>query len=238
MKKLLLTLFVLIFGLAAYAKPNYSYTLSPAPSSAYSGTYVNEEITTPISQIGVSSSFFEQDEVEKGLEIAWNQWHANVRNKVLSTSRIPKRSVVYLFYNVDKYKNISDIVIVYAQEKCFIKGDTAYLKANSPFYAYVQGSHKYYKLTLPQQSKTGTSSMTSALKNAQATEVSLYSIPDFTYFAQITTTLRKLNLDKVLTYPVGSKRSIVKVSQGITNIDWIKGKDKYKASEFNDIERQ
>ncbi len=138
MKKIILTLLILTIGSSAFAKPNYSYTFEPiqAPSK-YSGTYIDEEMNIPVSQIGLPEQYTQPQVEEKGLEIEWNEWHAKVRNYVVEHKHdnIPSEylladawitdrnsSVFFLIYTVHKTGKITDIILLnfnktYLEEK-------------------------------------------------------------------------------------------------------------------------
>lgn len=127
MKKFFATL-LLISCLPCFAKPNYSYTIEPIQQpSKYSGTYIDEEMDIPISQIGLPEQYTQPQVEEKGLEIEWNEWHAKVRNYVvenkyknipaeylLSENWISDRNaaVFFLIYTVHKTGKISDVILL------------------------------------------------------------------------------------------------------------------------------
>ena len=128
MKKIILTLLILTIGSSAFAKPNYSYTFEPiqAPSK-YSGTYIDEEMNIPVSQIGLPEQYTQPQVEEKGLEIEWNEWHAKVRNYIVEHKHdnIPSEylladawitdrnsSVFFLIYTVHKTGKITDIILL------------------------------------------------------------------------------------------------------------------------------
>ena len=121
MKKIILTLLISSISLTSYAKPNYSYTINQTPTQTQyntQGVYVNEEITTPISQIGVPEHYLQPQVEEKGLEIEWNEWHANLRNYVMKKqffSNIPnifRNNALYsIVYTVHKNGQVSDVIV-------------------------------------------------------------------------------------------------------------------------------
>ena len=75
------------------------------------------------------------------------------------------------------------------------------------------------------------------LKQAKYTETKIYSIVDFATFQENIYILRKQSNSSYLTFPKKSKRNTVKVSQGMTNINWLRG-GQHKSTDFNDIEKQ
>lgn len=128
MKRFIVTILLLALGLPTFAKPNYSYTIEPAQTqSNYQGTYVDEELDVPISQIGLPQQYMQSQAEEKGLEVEWNQWHANVRNYVNKNryNNVPTEyrfaeawisdrnsSAFFLIYTVHKTGEITDIILM------------------------------------------------------------------------------------------------------------------------------
>lgn len=245
MKKIILTLLILIIGTSVFAKPNYTYTTSDTPASAYSGTYVNEEITTPITKIGIPEEYLETQVEEQGLEIVWNQWHADVRNlvynKLQKYDKFPSSQYLCEYiYTVDKNKSISNIVIVYIPGTAILP--TKIIDPHSEFYMYVDSTKKYYRLKqytmLPVNASRIRLILQSVLKSNAIVEEEMYKVPYAVLFEPMAEVIRKCEQNKVLTFPEKSKRTSVVVTQGITNIKRIQDDDsEYKASEFNDTER-
>ena len=238
-KNFVLTMLIFVISLSAAAgKPNYTYTMSETPASAYSGTYVNEEITTPITQIGIPEEYLEPQVEEEGLEIAWNEWHANVRNFILDKLKkadCPGSKYIYIFiYTVDKNKSIYNITILY-----FPATALSGMKVipNSEFYMYVDRTKKYYKLKLPRSSLLSVLEYELILKQAEAADEDMYKVPYAVLFAPMAEVIKKCSQNKVLTFPENSKRTSVVVDQNLTNIKELMSTRKYNATDFNDIER-
>ena len=144
MKKVFASLLLFCLVSPCFAKPNYSYTVEPvSQTNGYSGAYVDEEITVPISQIGLPQEYMEPEVIqeEKGLEIVWNKWHANVWNKVLSDVRAVSTLAKHLTFNlmtVDRNKNISDIIVIFVPEASLTRvQNEGYLTPESNIYMYI-----------------------------------------------------------------------------------------------------
>lgn len=245
MKKIILTLLIFIIGTAVFAKPNYSYTQSDTQSSAYSGTYVDEEITTPLTQIGIPEEYLEPQVEEQGLEIIWNQWHADVRNFMSSqigNKKMNYKEVVKILYTVNKDKSISDIVAIYIPYEAFSskftqvssnKLDYAYFTC---IYMYVHSTGKCYELEL---SGPVNYSIKTILKSAKPREISFlrkYSLTDINYVISAAKTIKKAEHNQILTFPNGSKRTSVNVSHGMTNIPSLELRGGYTADMYDDVE--
>lgn len=245
MKKIILTLLISSISLTNYAKPNYSYTINTTPiqtQSDYQGVYVNEEITTPITQIGLPEEYTQPEIVEQGLEIVWNEWHANTRNQMLRNikgSSLPKNFLIELLYTVDINKNISNIVAIYVPKNAILKiNNTAYLDQNSVFYLYQYESNKFYKLSyLSDPIRIATDCIDKILNNSSKTQISFGQVPYWVTFPKLGERIKSFSGNKHLTFPIQTRRTSVVVKQSFTDIDYLKGGD-YKASEFNDIEKQ
>ena len=241
MKKIFLTLLVLFIGLSAYAKPNYSYTTSSTKYD-YSGTYVDEEIDTPITQIGLPQEFFEEQVEESGLEIVWNSWHARVRNKVLNSIHYINYSDKYAIckvYLVDKNRNISNIVVFILYENNIYKeGKDGFIIPNKDFYIYKNDENKFYKMQVHENGmKIRPQNFTKILAAAEYTPVGFYAVPESSSYVKTARKIEEISGLSLLKFPKKSKRTKVVVTQGTTNIDYLKGDGKYLPKDFNDIER-
>lgn len=238
-KYIILTLIIL--SLPTFAAPNYTYTMGTQNNNYnnYTGYYVNEEITTPITKIGglENLSTEEFNEEEKGLEILWNQWHADVRNIIVRKSALAENTLIYLYYKVNNNQNIYDIVVISIKESDLSKSPIAII-ANRSFYAYSQSANKYYILSSPNNISIGIGDMTKSLPNANCKEVGKYMIPNYQVLEKLVNSVKDLNKNNVLIFPQKSKRTSVQVSQGITTIDWLKMGRDLTATDFNDIEKQ
>ena len=236
---------LILLTLPAFAKPNYSYTINQTPiQTQYNtqGVYVNEEITTPITQIGLPEEYTQPEIVEQGLEIVWNEWHANTRNQMLRNikgSSLPKNFLIELLYTVDINKNISNIVAIYVPKNAILKiNNTAYLDQNSVFYLYQYESNKFYKLSyLSDPIRIATDCIDKILNNSSKTQISFGQVPYWVTFPKLGERIKKFSGNKHLTFPIQTHRTSVVVKQGFTDIDYLKGGD-YKSTDFNDIEKQ
>lgn len=250
MKKIILTLLILIIGTSVFAKPNYTYTMSETPASAYSGTYVNEEIKAPLTQIGIPEEYLEPQAEEQGLEIEWNEWHARVRNKIMNdmmqTNYISK-SLYYLIYTVHRNGEISNIIT--AQ---FVEDDSEFYKITinnheKPRFDYEyavsmkKGSDNNYKTYIYNIGNYNLSTkdgvLIDALKHSSFKKnATLFDRPYAT--KQMAKKIEKAAKSPILNFPAQSKRDKVVVYQTIAiDLDIPEFKPQYKSSDFNDIER-
>jgi hypothetical protein len=239
--KNLILILALMLCLPTFAKPNYSYSTNTTKYD-YSGTYINEEINVPVTKIGIPQEFFEEQKEETGLEIVWNSWHAKVRNKVLEAVRYlnySKKHLVCKAYLVDKNKNVSDIIVcVLHEDNMYIENKNVYVKPNIVFYAYKNDENKFYKMQVHQEGlKASSSEFTKILAAAEYTPVGFYAITESNYYVKVARKIEELNGKSVLKFPKKSKRTKVVVTQGTTNIGYLKGDGKYHSRDFNDIER-
>ena len=252
-KYLLILFLILSLVLPGIAKPNYTYTLSPInnTSNNQTGTYINNEITTPITQIGVYEKLIKQEDKEKGLEIEWNEWHARVRNKIMNDmgqAHLPLGTLYYFIYTVHKNGEISNIIT--AQ---FVENDSELYKItinnhekprfdceyavsmkkeqdkNYKTYIYNIGN---YNLSTKDGVLIDALKVSSFKKNA-----TLFDKPYRT--KQIAERIEKIAKDPILKFPQNSKRDKVVVYQTMAiGLDIPEFKTKFNASDFYDIETQ
>lgn len=245
MYKYLLILFLISsIVLPGIAKQNYTYTLTPCNNNGdnHTGTYINNEITTPITQIGIPEEYTQPEVVEQGLEVVWNEWHANTRNQMhryIKGSPFPKNFLIELLYTVDVNKDISNIVAIYVPENAILKiNNTAYLDQNSIFYLYQYESNKFYKLSyLSGPIRIATDRIDKILNNSSKTQISFKQVPYWVIFPKLGERIKSFSGNKHLTFPAKTRRTSVVVKHGFTDIDYLKGGD-YKATDFSDIEKQ
>ena len=245
--KLLITFAILIFSLSVYARPNYSYSTNPTQSNY--GTYVNEEIDVPFTQIGLPQSYTQPEIQEKGLEIVWNQWHAKIRNKLsqdISRTLTPQNYIITVMCTIDKNQNISDIIVAYFPRTALkIISGVAYLKNQTPFYVYRHTQGIYYKatvnsdelFTLGKLGKDEHEEVSKIMKNAYFHQISYNQIPYYKFFRQIATKVENRQGQAVLKFPQASKRNSVAVTGGVTDILSIQTVIQYTSDMFNDLER-
>ena len=241
MKKIILIILLLFTGLSASAKPNYSYATNTS-NYDYSGEYIDQEITTPVYQIGLPQDFFEEQKEEAGLEIIWNSWHAKVRNNVLSATRYEiyaEKNLTYMAYIVDKNKTISNIIVIVLNENnIYAENKKSYLKPNTDFYIYKNVENKFYKMQIHQKGmRLVASNIPKILSAAQYTPVGFYAVPESSYYVKVARKIEALSEKTFLKFPNKSKRTKVVVTQGTTNIDWLIVGQRYKSTDFDDIER-
>ena len=245
MKKVFALLLLFCLSLPSFAKPNYSYSVEPVNTSTnYSGAYVNEEISVPVSKIGLPQEYMEPEvvQVEKGLEIVWNEWHAKVRNKVLSDVRgssTPSKHLTFNLMTVDRNKNISDIIVIYVPETSLTRvRDVGYVTPDSDIYMYIYEKNTYYKIKVKDKFlEAKRKNIEKILSNSDIIETNFYTIPNFDYFAPLAQRIQNRQGDSYLAFPKGSKRSSMVVTQGTTDISWLKAGSKYMPEDFNDTER-
>lgn len=242
MKKIILTLLIFITGTSAFAQPNNTYTANNIPASAYSGTYVNEEITTPLTQIGIPEEYLAPQAEEEGLEIVWNQWHADVRNqlfKSIKNSDWPQGYSIWIIYTVDLNKNISNIMFLYYPAQVILnKNNAGYLKQNSDFYLYLYEPNKFYKLSLTNEPILLSSDrFEKIIQNSAQTQINYKQFPCWAAFLSLGKKVKSFSGNDCLAFPEKTKRTKVIVRQGLTDIDWLKNGN-YEADMFNDIEKQ
>ena len=245
---ILITTFFLC--LSSYAKPNYSYsTNNTQVQNNYQGTYVNEEIDVPITQIGLPQSYTQPQVQEKGLEIVWNQWHAKIRNKLsqdISRTLTPQNYIITVMCTIDKNQNISDIIVAYFPRTALkIISGVAYLKNQTPFYVYRHTQGIYYKatvnsdelFTLGKLGKDEHEEVSKIMKNAYFHQISYNQIPYYKFFRQIATKVENRQGEAILKFPQASKRNSVAVTGGVTDILSIQTVIQYTSDMFNDLER-
>lgn len=245
--KLLITFTIILSNLSVFARPNYSYSTNPTQSNY--GTYVNEEIQVPITQIGLPQNYTQPEVQEKGLEIVWNQWHARIRNKLsqdISRTLTPQNYIITVMCTIDKNQNISDIIVTYFPLSALkIISGVAYLKNQTPFYVYRHTQEIYYKATVNSDElftlgKLGNNEheeLSKILKHASFQRVSYNTPPYYDFFKQVATKVENRQGQAVLKFPQSSKRDSVAVTSGVTDILSIQTVIQYTSDMFNDMER-
>lgn len=233
-------LLIFLFNSAVCLPTLSEQTASSIPQGQ--GIYVDEEITAPITQIGIPEEYWEPQVEENGLEIAWNQWHANVRNQLFRSIKNrdwPQGYSIWIIYTVDLNKNISNIVFMYYPEQAILnKNNVGYLKQNTDFYLYLYDSNKFYKLSLTNEPiLLSSDEFDKILQNSVQTQINFKQFPYWAAFLSLGQKIKGFSGNECLTFPEKTKRTTVIVRQGLTDIDWLKSGN-YEAAMFNDIEKQ
>ena len=103
-----------------------------ATSNSNYGIYVDEEITTPLTQIGIPQELLTIQKDEDGLVVSWNQWHADVFNKITEKvfvyniwgevvgafigediiNKHPTDCIFYISATVNSERDISNIIVI------------------------------------------------------------------------------------------------------------------------------
>lgn len=169
MKKFIVLFLIYILTLPTFAKLNNSY-LANIKNYDYSGVYVEEDINTPISKIGIPKEIFENQQ-EAGLEISWNKWHADVSNELarrindisieiakelfinllqssenLDINSIPQNFMCLTTAKVNSDKTVEDVIsIIIPRDSFDIQKSHVYVTENSKFYMYNAETKKYYR---------------------------------------------------------------------------------------------
>ena len=194
-----------------------------------------------------SSYYVEQEDIS-GLEINWNQWHADVRNAIskflcwriypFKKFNRPLNGILDFIYKIDANQNISDIVLVSFPRNMIIRnGQYVYYKANSDFYMYVYQTDKFYKLQLQEDLKHDVYNLTETINLSTITPIEAPKVPYYLLYKPFAERLQAFSGNKVLIFPKKTKRTFMVISQGFTNIEWLVSSS-YLAKFFNDIERQ
>ncbi len=242
MKKIVLTLLIFISSTLVFAQPNYTYTLMQNGNNNSKETYVNNNITTPITQIGITEDVYVQNGEEKGLEVEWNAWHANVRNIIfneITKLRFPKNYFLYYVFPLYDNQSISDVVLIYIPESSVRKeGMHIYFKQNSDFYMYVYSSNKYFKLRLANSiTQIGKYTILDSVNKAERKQINSMQVPYSSVYQPIAKKIYSQSNSGYLKFPAKSKRTRVIISDGITDIKQFLSADDYTDSDFDDIER-
>ena len=189
----------------------------------------------------------EQDpeQEEKWLEIEWNQWRADVQNKILNSKYMSKQllkdnSYAYNF-KVDNKRKMSEIVVYFIPNSTLEvragRKDVGLFKADAPFYAYCIDNNSFYKLKIfPDTLFLDGGEFSKLVKKARISLVAEKYVPRAQYLKLSAENLRLMSNDSILTYPQGSQRKEVYVSTALfsTNNGSWKG---FTASDYNDTER-
>ena len=105
MKKLFILLLTLSLSAPCFASANNA----PANNN-YAGNM-------PLIEIGVSDELLKPQQEEKGLEIVWNKWRADVANKKINNDvHSTENYLIYLYFTVHSDKSITDTVAIYIPE--------------------------------------------------------------------------------------------------------------------------
>ena len=247
MKKIILTLLILITGTSVFAKPNYTYTMSETPASAYSGTYVDEEITTPLTQIGIPEEYLEPQAEEQGLEIEWNEWHEKVRDYIFDNidngipdellsdknwNAVNRDSLHYLIYTVHKSGAITDVIILTFHRAAgasnnkyrIVQIDNSSVLFSPEFDVCMRengkNSFKNYIFTLNQDTILSSDKITDILKKSSV--VKGLSRADSANIKYRIACMRAQNIESYseqsfLNFPAQSRRDMVVVTQGFAH---------------------
>ena len=225
-----------------------------ATSNSNYGIYVDEEITTPLTQIGIPEYYIQPQEEEKGLEIEWNEWHANVRNYIMKD--IMLKNILYGFatnslycisYTVHKDKSISDIIVAqlkrndYANYKITIQGKDPYLDSEFGV-AIKQNGESDYKTRIykaPNFDIKRNSTPVDLLNvGAYQKDAKCFNLGGVYVANKVAKNIEKSAYNSVLAFPAKSKREKMVVSQivvlGFRPEGFV---DSYKSSKFNDLEK-
>lgn len=168
-KNFITILLILIFTSPTFAEPYNSYS-TKKPRYDYSGVYVNEEISVPITKIGIPREIFENQE-EVGLEISWNKWRANVFNDlayriqnisielaeklITSILELDNNNDIYNFPHnfmclatakINSDRTVENVITMIIPKESFdIQPYHVYASKNSKIYMYNSEARKYYR---------------------------------------------------------------------------------------------
>ncbi len=268
MKKIITTILLLILGLPTFAKPNYSYSTEPIQiQNNYQGIYVNEEVDVPITQIGIPQELLQTQIEEKGLEISWNSWRANVFNVLADkvntyniiggiagvilgidpiNRNLPDDFVFYITATVNSDKQISNIIaLLVKKEGIEFKDSQAFITKNCSISMYSYNDDKYYTLRymgepfdLNKDSKADDSSeIIAILSNCKLIDLNNYTDSTRKYLKKQSEKLNKLSGETFWEFPKNSKRKSTNIYFGITDIYNIGSVDKATENMYSDIER-
>ena len=103
---------------------------------------------------------------------------------------------------------------------------------------YIYEKNTYYKIKVKDKFlEAKRKNIEKILSNSDIIETNFYTIPNFDYFAPLAQRIQNRQGDSYLAFPKGSKRSSMVVTQGTTDISWLKAGSKYMPEDFNDTER-
>lgn len=247
MKKLLITLFIILYcansALAEVViehknKDSFTpkeYTLSKQQEKEANQT--NDEKVAA--------------EEEEELNIDWNKWHADVRNKVSHSWHIIIESHYFDYLlefsaYVDANKNISDIAVVYVPWGS-VDLSNATIRFNEDAYIYYYSKNKFYKLTAVSYTiwlgKDGR--VLNQMNKFKVSDIDEKDVPNNDFIKHYAQAVNDLNGDSVLTYPKGTKRTKVKVQMSCFPMRWASFSNNwyghtgdFNPTHFNDIEKQ
>lgn len=269
MKKIILILLMFIICLPTFAKPNYSYTINQTQIQTpieYQGAYVNEEITTPITQIGIPQELITVQEEEKELEISWNQWRADVFNNLSNKidkynlwgditsaiigddfiNRHPENCVFMISATVSSEGYINNIITLIIKEKGMqFKNSQALVTKNTSITMYSYNDDMFYSLyylgepiNINEQKTVDDGEWTRMiLSNCRLVNLNNYTNFDRKYSKKKCEQLKKLSGEAFLAFPVNSKRKYTNIYHGMTDIEKIITVKKATADMYNDVEK-
>ena len=292
MKKIFLTLLIFSLGLSAFAKPNYSYTVHQTPTpiqtnnSVYNydympqtnqtsntqatsnsnyGIYVDEEITTPLTQIGIPQELLTIQKDEDGLDISWNQWHADVFNKITEKvfayniwgevvgafvgediiNKHPTNCIFYISATVNSERDISNIIVVIVKGNGMeFKNSKALITKNTSITMYSNNNGKYYSLSytgepinINAKGLDTEGAIRKILTNSKLVELSNDNDFDMKYSKKTCENLKTLSGKSFLKFPTNSKRKTQNIYYAISDLDNINKIQEATADMFDDVEK-
>lgn len=233
MKKLFILLLTLSLSAPCFASANNA----PANNN-YAGNM-------PLIEIGVSDELLKPQQEEKGLEIVWNKWRADVANKKINNDvHSTENYLIYLYFTVHSDKSITDTVAIYIPESSMTlyEGRNA-IKANAYFYVYSRKANKYYKATFDNDVPVKNAELFfndysyNILTKMKMTQTGFFAIKNFEFIIGAVNKIEKFSGKSFLEFPEGSERTFVVASTNRTNIKWLNRTKKYSEDDFDDIER-
>lgn len=225
----------------------------------------NKDVFTPkeyvltLEQLLNQSADEEKEDESEELKILWNQWHADVRNKVFNNLNggpngdilFFERALMNMYFYVDKYGLISDIIFLYIPQGS-VNIKTANILKGKSIYLYLFEEDKHYMLTALTDDVNVGSGSSATLKNLTKLEVTQLKekevpLKQWKWHASSDPwSILAMRGDKVLTFPKGTQRTKVKVGMGqysptfsisasLHSDVWGTVKE-YKADDFDDVE--
>lgn len=244
MKKFLITLFTILYcATSALAEVVIEHKNKD--------TFTPKEYTLTLEEL-LNQQEEDVEEADEELAIDWNQWHANVRNAVDKevSSQINKFFSLsgynfwceYYFY-VDKYKQISDIVVLYIYKTAVNVPKNAVNKEKCA-YVYYYSTNKFYKLRALSDTiyfgkdRNNAKYLLDKIKSFKVTTVSKDYVPEPEAMKAAAKAIKTFSSSAVLAYPQGTKRTKVKVHYATVPLSWKwNAVSSFKAGHFNDIEK-
>lgn len=204
--------------------------------------------TSPTLNAQISKDFgFIEDVEETGLEVVWNEWHANVRN-FIHRNGYPdfyRCNVVMYSLVVNKNNRISDVVVYWfpvssltiIQDKKTKEYISIKVKKDAPFYMYWDNKGTYLKAKPLFALDVGNEKeLPYLIENSRISVVKKQYVPFSDDFKLLADKLNNCGGHKILNFPYNSKREKVSVIAGIQDLA-IEGKTEFSSNDFNDIER-